>query len=356
MQILKTPIEAVYDLTSSEQKLEDILNPVSKWGLDRELIPNEYIHAQYFDFLANLKISPLDPEYSKRIEDQKVKISETAKNVEIEQKKCDDKYQLYINMGLKPQKQQFIASYCSALNRAINDATQAEGILRMLISSTPDQDIRNAQIKMQKAVQLGEFPWKESFSALKTFRDRIEKRQTSSFRININKSNLKNEETSVEYSIVDNKETFISNSNGKSFSFKSSSDKFSMDIRALGYYSVSVSPADWYSQNVIDNHKNGPFIDKTFASEFFGKNKKLSLIPSTIYLLYKPEVVLQVGSEDLDFFKTSTVVHIGPFFGKVVKIESDPEAKVSGSSSLHSVVIRDARDHPLIVAIDNKTL
>jgi len=373
MQIITTPFVAMYDINPEEQSLSDLLNPVSKSGEIRDVSPqSDSLPLQYYDFISNLKVRPMDPKLEDRIEQQKQSVEAIMQVIATEEPKCRAKYDQYAQYGIAQGTfEQFIQQWCHRLSASLTEVAMGEMELKRLASSATDQDIRNALARFEKALKDETFAWKETLTtSLAYFRQKIEKNQLNAFHISISKSELRNQETQTEWSST-NEEPFIKNAKGKSFSLSSSNDKFNMDIKAAGYVAVNVAPDQWYSQEVIDNHRSGPFKDSSLARDFFGKDKKLSMLPTKLYMVYKPEIIIQVGSEDVEYFCTTPKVKIGPFSGIVASIseivggsnsdmveeEEEPlPEKDTKVTKVYRVVVRDEREDPLIVAVDNKML
>jgi len=367
MQIITKPVVAKYDTHPEEQSLADILNPVSKSGEVRVVSDkSDLLPMQYYDFLSNLKVSAIDPKLEKTIEKQKENVAATVKLIEIEEPKCKSRYEQYKEYGIAQGSfDQFIQKWCSRLSSALTELAMEEMELKRLAAGAADEDIRSALARFEKALETENFGWRETFTtSLSYFRQKIQKNHLNGFHISISKSQLRNQETQTEWTATE--EPFIKNAKGKSFSLSSSTDKFNLDIKATGYVAIHVAPEKWYSQDVIDNHKSGPFKDSTLAKQFFGKNRKLSILPTKLYMVYQPEIILQVGSEDVEYFKSTPKINIGPFSGAVESIseiasnddaaEEEPEEKETKSSKLYRIVVKDQREDPLIVAVDNKLM
>jgi hypothetical protein len=96
---------------------------------------------------------------------------------------------------------------------------------------------------------------------------------------------------------------------------------FTMDFKAGAFTGITVSPGAWYHQNVVEEFKNGPFIQQgPFGpghAVFFGPSGTFALLKSVIYVAWQPQVTATLDQQAFDEVKTSwaagSSLSIGPF-------------------------------------------
>lgn len=129
-------------------------------------------------------------------------------------------------------------------------------------------------------------------------------------------------------------------------------DKFSMKLSFKYYKKIRVAPGAWFSQNVIDSFKNGPFIHN--QANLFGKNGSMTLLPSAVYVAMKPSVTMTVNKEDaFKFNKSVNKGHGGLFSSKSVTAKIKTKYV---STDTYKMTISSNSEIPQIIAFDYNQL
>lgn len=167
--------------------------------------------------------------------------------------------------------------------------------------------------------------------------------------------------TKNEFKIDEKRSWFKTKSSGFIFTKTSTEEKheyrmfsqvFEMRIKAAGFGAINIAPkGDWFQLSHIQNFLN-PTNWKNSALSFFGENGSMAMIPKTVYVLYKPAVVLTVTEEEANFFQSHSTssFSFGPF-NLSNKVASMKIEKKSGNN--YEVTFNINTDTAQVVAVDN---
>jgi hypothetical protein len=132
---------------------------------------------------------------------------------------------------------------------------------------------------------------------------------------------------------------------------------FGMQWKAKSFTSIRISAGQWYSQQVLQTFKSGPWIPSgplgPGKQTPYGPNGVYSLQPSVIYVAYQPSVAATLDQQSYDFLKTGweggLEIGIGPFsFGGK---SSSTQSTATWNDANRSVSLQDTSEHAQVVAV-----
>ena len=133
--------------------------------------------------------------------------------------------------------------------------------------------------------------------------------------------------------------------------YRFESEHFDMSIKAQGFAAIRIYPqGKWFKPILLSKYKSTDYW-KNKSLQFFGDGGSLSMMPLTLYVMYKPAVVLNVSQKDGYFFESNkqSSFFFGPFAsksGSVMKVEKTNENN-------YRVTFETNAEEPQIVAIEN---
>jgi hypothetical protein len=131
---------------------------------------------------------------------------------------------------------------------------------------------------------------------------------------------------------------------------------FSMNFKAPAFTGITVSPGAWYHQNVVEEFKDGPFIQQgpfgPGRAVFFGPNGTFALLKSIIYVAWQPQVTATLDEQTFHEVSTSWdasgSLSIGPFSFGGGAGGSDDHAEFNAQN--RTISLKSGSQHPQIMA------
>jgi hypothetical protein len=137
----------------------------------------------------------------------------------------------------------------------------------------------------------------------------------------------------------------------------SNSSAFSMKFSAPAFVGIQILPGPWFHREVVQNHKDGPFLPAspvgTGSVHLFGPGGIFSLMNSMAYVAYKPEITMTLAESDYHrletSWKASSSFGIGPFSfgGGASSNNTDVTFNVDGKS----ITVKSSSSDPQLFAV-----
>jgi hypothetical protein len=156
--------------------------------------------------------------------------------------------------------------------------------------------------------------------------------------------------------------SFGGSGSGTHLNVDTSETDFSMTWAAKGFTAVRIAAGQWYSQQVLQTFKNGPWLkDGPFgsgAAQPYGDKGTFALQPVVIYIAYQPSVTATVDQKTYSEVKTTwqagLEIGIGPFtFGGTTEGSKDD---ARWDDAKRSFTITSASEHPQVIAVLNNLM
>lgn len=125
-------------------------------------------------------------------------------------------------------------------------------------------------------------------------------------------------------------------------------DKFQMNISFQSYRRIRLAPGSWFSSDVIQNFKKGPFIHS--QRQLFGNNGSMTLLPKAVYIAVKPTIEMIVNKQDEFTFNKSVSEGKGGLFSSK-KVTAEINSKFL-SEDTYKVTIKTNSPVPQVIAVD----
>lgn len=349
LQMVADPLEATW--TSSPYDLSVFANKMSDWGDVYEPSATLRFTDQYERFLDNIRVdmaagaSPAAQNEKNQFEKD---IHDLLMRLDDERFMCIDTWQRYkslLNMDYGPA---FERAYCPRIGNQEFELTRLRGMFEEIKTRVagPQRDVMDAIANF--AFDSTSHAWNE-WNPLSTFLNEARNGRATSMSIEFN-------------SRTDVKETRTwTKKKKKGFIFKKTktetkeevrfrSEHFNMRIDAAGFAGIRISPrGNWFDANVVNKYKS-PSTWKNTSMRFFGQTGTLSLMPRTIFVVYKPKVTLFLSKEDGQYFmeNKSSSFSFGPFAsGKNSRMTVDKR-----SENNYEVQFETNIDAPYVIAVD----
>jgi len=127
-----------------------------------------------------------------------------------------------------------------------------------------------------------------------------------------------------------------------------SSDKFKMKLTFKAWKMIRVTPGDWFSSNVVQQFKNGPFIHH--QANLFGAGGTMTLLPKAVYVAVQPSVEMIVNKEDAFRLNKEVQEGSGGLFSSK-KITAKVNTSYISEDS-YKLTITSNSNVPQVIAID----
>lgn len=353
LQLLRTPVPATWN--TEARQLSDFCNRMTHWGIERDW-NGKLFSEEYIAFLKNIKqqssgSSTPNPELAAAV----ALVDELKAQLAEDKQKCQIRFDRFKKAG--QTYDDFERRSCNSVELTSFDLKNAQYRVIELSGGAATNDVQEAINKFES--QAGKWEFKETFiNTLPAFLRKIQANTADSFNIQVSQSSSSKSNSTQEWSWEQlSKNTtksneFISVASGSAHTFTTSADSFKMDLTADGYTAIQVGPdSTWFSSSIVKKYQAGPFKDN--AKKYFGKDGNLSIIPSTLYLLYKPTIKLYLAEADAQYLsKVKATITVGPFTIKASGIS----VKAADASGVSQVTLASADETPVIVALENAFL
>ena len=152
---------------------------------------------------------------------------------------------------------------------------------------------------------------------------------------------------------------FHGSGGGSSSTVDTHNDSFGLTIQLKGLQVFDVKPGDWFSQQLVQFWKDGPFEpnsviqQKYNAGVLYGPNGVFSLRSARYIVAYKPKIVLRMAANNYHEAKSSWSagggLSIGPFsFGASGGSSS---TSISWDDQTNTLTVQDSSKIPQVIAV-----
>ncbi len=130
---------------------------------------------------------------------------------------------------------------------------------------------------------------------------------------------------------------------------------FLMHFEAVSFAQFTITPSPWFSGTLVTLFQKGPFVSGSVVgdgSRLFGPDGSFSLMPKTVYVVFRPKVKASLTSNEYHFLKEAWSgggsISIGPFsFGASYNRTVE---HVTWDDTANTVTAESSSDIPQVIA------
>lgn len=364
MQLVTTRLPAEWD--DNQQLLNIMVDRMPKMGATYEWSGRSFI-TEYEQFLYNLQMpaSTSSPQAEALILQWQQRLDDASFAIMDAEDRCMDMFDRTVSRrsAIQWTFDDFKAQRCSTLRFYYDRYDQIMADAEMATQNVfgPWFEAKKALAGFAKSRMANKLNY-QAFGDLARFARNAEAGQTNSFNVKVtSKTTVSSEkESSMNFGLtasipVYQIEASVNYQQSK-IDIKTRTDDFQVEVGAGGFKYIPVYPSrDWFSPEVLNKYKNGPFKS---SKNYFSDNGSMPLLTKGFFVMVKPKVNMYVSAQDAqEMQKTSqlglsvSVMGIGFNFGKNDKMKTTRE-----TDKLYKIEIEGNDPTPQIIAADNMRL
>lgn len=325
LQILTTPIDAVWDENPSQ--LKTLCNTVPYWS-PYYSASNNLIDKQYTSFIFNINAGRTVQRQDMATSYIQCDKEATALSSALDSSR-DECLMQFMKLNPKPDFDSF-NNQCLGTKKDDYESKKFEcKYYEALAYGIQNQDLQDSRTDVRDGTN-----WYEMIGSLKRFKEDCKNGQTTSVSLDVNffsaveKPLQWNDIKGMAGPSKINDQAFGALLRNPQIAFKTETSRFKMIMKFKGFTVVRAAPGKWFRQSIIDKYRNGPFINS--SPNYFNEGGTMRLKPTAFYLVYQPELELFMENEDLDQFVAWKSTYKSGFFSSSSSYMSIQKTRTTG--------------------------